>query len=300
MSLLSIHLMIALLPCVAAANGPDHSKWDALVKRYVNAEARVDYKSWKASGLADLDTYVSEIAAPWPAGMEPPSTKAALINAYNALTVRWILSNYPVESIEKTNDPFKAGRHTLSGRPISLDTIEARLRATGDPRIHAALVCAGRSCPPLRREAYAAAHIDEQLDDNVRAWLANPQLNRFIPTERLARVSSIFKWYAGDFESTGGITPFLVRFAPTSSVRFLREPNAKIEFIAYNWGLNDTSALGSDYSQKDLYVDLLRGALRNPWLYGALFAVILTAVFLIRRAVSRRQRKTRKKHPTES
>jgi Protein of unknown function, DUF547 len=280
---LSIHLTIAALPGVAAAIGPDHSKWDALVKRYVNTEARVDYRSLKANGLAELDAYLSEMAAPWPSGMEPQATKAALINSYNALTVRWILSNYPVESIEQTKDPFTAERHTLSGSLISLDKIEGRLRAMGDPRIHAVLVCAARSCPPLRREAYAAARIEEQLDDNVRTWLANRKLNEFIPAQSLARVSSIFKWYSGDFESAGGLKPFLARFAPASTAGFLREPNAKIEFQTYNWGLNDAADLGSGYSEKDFYLDIVRGGLRNPWTSGTIFVFILTGVLLILR-----------------
>lgn len=76
---------------------------------------------------------------------------------------------------------------------------------------------------------------EEQLDDNVRTWLANPQLNEFVPTQRLARVSSIFKWYSGDFEPTGGLNPFLARFAPTRRADFLRGPDAKIEFKTYNW-----------------------------------------------------------------
>jgi hypothetical protein len=66
--------------------------------------------------------------------MPASARKAALINAYNALTVRWILSNYPVRSIWSTEDPFRAQRHVLDGKPVSLDEIENRLRAMGDPR----------------------------------------------------------------------------------------------------------------------------------------------------------------------
>jgi hypothetical protein len=43
------------------------------------------------------------------------------------------------------------------------------------------LACAALSCPPLRREAYAAERLDAQLDDNVRAWPANERLNQFDP-----------------------------------------------------------------------------------------------------------------------
>lgn len=264
--ILSIPLLIAALSGVAAASDLDHSKWDALVKQYVNKEARVSYRDLNTHGLAELDAYLKDLAAPWPSGMAPAAKKAALINSYNALTVRWILSNYPVESIRKTKDPFTAARHMLDGSLVSLDKIEGRLRAMGDPRIHAALVCAARSCPPLRREAYVAGHVEEQLDDNVRAWLANPQLNEFLPAQRLARVSSIFKWYSGDFEAAGGLKPFLVRFAPAGSADFLRGREARIEFLSYNWGLNDASTFGSGYSELEFYADIARNGLRAPWM----------------------------------
>jgi len=52
-SLLYIPLVIAILP--AAAADLDHSVWDALLNRYVNSEARVDYKEWKVQSLAELD-----------------------------------------------------------------------------------------------------------------------------------------------------------------------------------------------------------------------------------------------------
>jgi len=56
----------------------------------------------------------------------------------------------------------------------------------GDPRIHSALVCAARSCPPLRRDAYTREKVEEQLDANVREWLSMPDRNEFIPEKKKA------------------------------------------------------------------------------------------------------------------
>jgi hypothetical protein len=111
----------------------------------------------------------------------------------------------------------------------------------GDPRIHAALVCAARSCPPLRREAYAGDKLDPQLDANVSEWLAMRDRNQFIPGKNRVSVSMIFKWYKGDFEKNGGsVEGFLAKYAP------------------YHWGLNDTSDLGRDHSSSKFYWDYLR------------------------------------------
>jgi hypothetical protein len=250
--------LLVVLASSAEGAHLDHSRWDALLKRYVSAESRVDYRSFKEHGATDLDAYVGALAKPWPEGMDRNEVKAAWINAYNALTVRWVLSNYPVESIWRTDDPFRALRHTLDGRRVSLDQIEGWLREMHDPRIHAALVCAARSCPPLRREAYGAAQLDGQLDDNARSWLADARFNQFFPDRQTALVSEIFKWYAGDFTGSGGGRQFLARFAPPGDREFLAYSNARIEYEPYRWGLNDNSALGSTYSQLSFYRDWAR------------------------------------------
>ena len=237
----------------------DHSAWNAALKQYVTADSSVNYRALKESGLAELEKYLQTLAAPWPPAMTAADRKAALINAYNSLTVRWIVTNYPVESIWRTHHPFTEQRHALNGRKVSLDWIESQLRELGDPRIHAALVCASRSCPPLRREAYDAARIDEQLDDNTRLWLMNTQLNEFFPERRLADVSMIFKWYAGDFRRDGSTAAkFLARFGPPAKAAFLLEPNPTIEYKTYRWGLNDASSLGSGYSQAQFRWDAIR------------------------------------------
>ena len=236
----------------------DHSTWDAILKQCVNGQTRVDYRALKERGSTDLNAYVARIAAAWPAGMTANEEKAALINAYNALTVHWIVANYPVKSIWRTSEPFKKARNTVNGQVLSLDAIETRLRGMGDPRIHAALVCAARSCPPLRATAYSAARLDEQLDDNVRRWLADPTLNEFVPERHTARVSSIFQWYAADFDGTGGVRKFLARFAPAGKGEFLQRPDARIEYKAYDWGLNDSGSLGAGYSKAAFYWDWVR------------------------------------------
>ena len=107
---------------------------------------------------------------------------------------------------------------------MSLDDIETTLRNMGDPRIHAAIVCASRGCPPLRREAYVESRLKTQLDDSTRSWLANPKRNQFFPERRIAEVNPIFKWYKGDFEKNGGsVRSFLAKYAPPQNA-FLKQP----------------------------------------------------------------------------
>ncbi len=256
--------------CCAAAYGQDldYSQWTAILQQYVTPQSRVDYARLKADRAGKLDSYLEQIAKPWPATLEENARKAALINAYNALTVRWIVSNFPVKSIWRTKDPFRVARHQVNGVTESLDSIETRLRNMHDPRIHGALVCAARSCPPLRREAYTTGAVNGQLDDNFRVWLADTGKNQFDRGKQLAKVSKIFEWYAADFAAVGGVPAVLKKFAPPDAFA----STIKLEYLKYNWGLNDSGSVGASYSGFEFYIDYARnGYLRSDiggWFFG--------------------------------
>ena len=252
----------------AFCQGLDHSQWTAILGQYVTPQSRVDYARLKADGTGRLDSYLDQLAKPWPATLDENSRKAALINAYNALTMRWIVLNFPVKSIWRTKGPFRVARYQVNGVAESLDSIETRLRDMRDPRIHGALVCAARSCPPLRREAYTSASVDAQLDENFRVWLADTNKNQFLPGERLAKVSKIFDWYGADFAVLGGLPTVLKKFAPPGAFA----PTNRLEYLKYNWGLNDSGSIGDSYSGFEFYIDYAKnGYLRSEiggWFFG--------------------------------
>ena len=239
--------------------GVDPALWDALLKEFVNAQHRVDYGRLKREGSARLRDYTTAVGQIGNHPLPADERKALLINAYNAFTIQWVLDNYPIESIWSTSAPFTDGRHRLGGRNVSLDQIESQLRAMGDPRIHAALVCAARSCPPLRREAYVAARLGQQLEDNARQWLADRALNTFDSEHAQAEVSPIFEWYGKDFDSyPGGVEGFLRQYAPPDVKAALGERKFQIRFKNYDWGLNDQSGLGTEYSRLRFALDWVR------------------------------------------
>src|SRR6266850_3448264 len=94
-------LRIALIGGLVSMAGPaQDDPWDALLKKYVSAESRVNYAAWKAKDSATLDAYVARLAQ-----ISEPVGKAELVNAYNAFTIHWILRNYPVRSIWETKKP---------------------------------------------------------------------------------------------------------------------------------------------------------------------------------------------------
>jgi hypothetical protein len=264
--------ILALFLLVPAGKGVlpkvDPAPWDKILHQYVNQQHLVDYTKLKKQDWNKLRDYVASLGRQGSQELSPKEKKALLINAYNAITMEWIVKNYPVQSIWDTPRPFKAHRFSLAGEAISLDEIESRLREMKDPRIHAALVCAARSCPPLRREAYRARTLDDQLDANVREWLANAALNRFYPDRHLATVSPIFKWYGEDFDAyPGGLRGFLLKFGPPKATEKLRDSQFTIRFATYHWGLNDQSGRGKGYSSFKLGIHWLKNWFRN-WFAG--------------------------------
>lgn len=244
----------------------DHGAWDTLLREFVNAQHRVDYARLKREGSARLKDYITSLGQVGNQPLSPDERKALLINAYNAFTIQWVLDNYPIGSIRSTSAPFTEARHRLGGTRVSLDQVESQLRAMGDPRIHAALVCAARSCPPLRREAYVGGRLQHQLDDNVRLWLADRSLNAFDSEHAQAEISPIFEWYEKDFDSyPGGLQGFLRQYAPPDVKAALGRKEFRIHFKNYDWGLNDQSRLGADCSELQLAVKRDLGQSLTVW-----------------------------------
>ena len=253
---------VASAATVDVPAGLDHGPWSRLLQTYVDERGLVDYGAWKASpeGRQALGGYLRTIGRAPAAAASGADRAAALINAYNALTVSWILDNYPTPSIRALPDSFTAARHTVGGHKVSLDQVEHEgLRPQVGYRVHAALVCAARSCPPLAREAFTAADLETQLDAAMARWLARPDLNRFEPPDR-ARLSSIFQWFAADFEKAGGVPEVLRRHGPPAARAFAAPPALKIDHLDYDWSLNDQKPRPA-YGRLRLLWDQLRSRL---------------------------------------
>lgn len=189
-----------------------------------------------------LDAYLRTLVAVRDVEALPRADRLAFwINAYNAYTVRLVLDHYPLDSIRSIGllpgAAFRLGFIPLAGKQLSLNGLEDRLRALGDPRIHFAIVCASKSCPELRPEACQGARLEAQLADAARAFVGDARKSRF--EGGTAHVSSIFKWYRSDFEAAAGsLERYLQRYAPPGAAQALRDGDAKIEFLGYDWALN--------------------------------------------------------------
>lgn len=122
---------------------------------------------------------------------------------------------------------------------MDLNTVEHKILRVDytEPRIHFALVCAAKGCPPLRNEAYVGARLEEQLADQAKQFLAESAKNRIAATERAVYLSPIFKWYGGDFEKKSGsvfaaLKPYWPAKPPAGYESF------RIRYTDYDWSLN--------------------------------------------------------------
>lgn len=240
--------IILLIPTGLTAAGFDksHAAFDEVLKEYVK-NGRVDYRGLKTHRQG-LDNYLDQLAsvpksefAKW----NQNEQMAFLINAYNAFTLRLILDHYPVKSIKDTGSvlhgPWEQPIVRLFGTTITLDFVEHKMlrKDYDDPRIHFALVCAAKSCPPLRGEPYQAATLGEQLDDQGRSFLTEPSKNHVDSRDQVLYLSPIFRWYAGDFEKkAGSVLRFLKPFWPEQVRKDLEQRTFNIRYTEYDWSLN--------------------------------------------------------------
>ena len=241
-----------------------HAAWTKLLKKNVvlidaGRASRVDYAAFAADHAA-LEAYTAALSSVPQASFEHMAREqqmAFLINAYNAFTVKLILSRYPaLDSIRDlgsfVSSPWKQKFIPLLGARVSLDAIEQEmLRARGrydDPRIHFALNCASISCPMLRDEAYLADRLEAQLDDQAHRFMADRKRNGFDVATRQLRVSKIFDWYADDFRhgfrGIASTHAFFARYADTladttEGRELIKSKNVPVTYLGYDWRLND-------------------------------------------------------------
>ena len=226
-------------PVTAFPPADDPSAWAQLLEKYVDADGRVAYARWKADAAdrGRLAKYLEGLSRP---GGSPGDREkiALLVNAYNAFIIQTILDNYPVKSIRSIPAAFTSETHRFGGESHSLDEIEHTAVRLGGYAAHAAMVCASKSCPPLDRRAFRAEDLTEHEERRMRAWMARSDLYQFDPAKDIARLPRYFDWYRADFEKAG-IPAVLARFAPPQYRRWLGEGKFRIEYLPYDWSLND-------------------------------------------------------------
>ena len=199
---------------------------------------------------SDIGSYVDGLAAIDPDGLPRNEALAYWLNLYNAAVLHAAgrAHRSGTASVLRVPGAFTGPQVQVAGIELSLDQIEhGKIRRFLDPRIHGALICGSVSCPTLRPTPFTGNGLEDQLEDQMRTFIARGggSVDRDTKTLTLSRV---LKWYGRDFVSPSQMPTILPAgrrrvaaavapwFSPTDA-EFITNERPAVEFAAYDWAL---------------------------------------------------------------
>jgi hypothetical protein len=206
------------------------------VLRAVVRDGGVDYARLGERHRAALDGYLDRLAEVALAGLSRDERLALYIDAYNATVLVEVARRFTPGYSVSLDDYrlFDEPLVRLDGRTLSLDALEHEVirKEFGEPRVHAALVCAARSCPALAARPYSADGLDAALEAAMLRFLNDPRRNRVVVPQRTLELSRVFEWYAEDFGGVAALPAFVDRYVEGDVSGF------RVTFLDYSWELN--------------------------------------------------------------
>ena len=244
-SLCLLWLLVAVAPVSAAVTLPKETVADdtfyttlsQLLQKHV-VEGQVDYKALQQN-KAQLQRLVQQIGRYDTKKASAAERKAFYLNAYNVLVLQQVLDHYPLKSVMDVPGFFDKQKFHVAGERLTLNELEKQklLAPYKDARIHFALVCAAKSCPPLLNKAYTPAHVEEQLEAQAKRALQSPKFIRVQDSGKNVLVSEIFKWYEQDFlQEAPSVAAYISRYRQNALPEGYR-----LSFYTYSWDLNDSN-----------------------------------------------------------
>jgi len=249
--LLGSTILMMSLSATAQDTNNQHSDWNDLLEAYVveseDGVNRFKYEALKANtdDSAKLDRYIAGFETLDIDALSEDAQFAAWANLYNAVTIQYIIEQYPTKSIRSGYffppfGPWDDVKVMADGKSVSLTNIEHDiLRPTyNDPRVHYAVNCASYGCPNLLPKAWVAETLDEDLDVAARNFV-NHSRGVTIRKNGTLQISSIYKWFRDDFGgSNEGVVAHLLEHAePELAAKIEAKPKTRKH--AYDWSLND-------------------------------------------------------------
>ncbi|GAA4438127.1 hypothetical protein GCM10023188_33110 [Pontibacter saemangeumensis] len=200
-------------------------------------EGQLNYKALQKD-QGQLQRLVQQLAVYNLENAPASERKAFYLNAYNLLVLHQVLAHYPLKSVKDVPGFFDERQFRVAGEMLTLNQLEKQklMAPYRDARVHFALVCAARSCPPLLNEAYAPGKVEEQLEAQTKRALQDDGFIKVQPKGKKVLVSELFKWYREDFLRHAPSVPAYIN-------RYRSHPlpaGYTLGYYPYNWALNDT------------------------------------------------------------
>ncbi len=248
-------------------------KCNEFFKKYVNADGMVDYKALSRRKIEMgklLELFKKQDRNEYNSWSNDEKLEF-WINAYNLELIKIILDNYPIESnrmmrlfwppnsIRHINGIWDEHKFIIMEEEFTLRAIDQRFfqNEFNDPRVFLAISYASVSGAPLRNAAYCGRNISAQLDDQAKKFISSPNGFRIDRENNIVHLSSIFNptWYGGQFIAKYGtdlkfkrqepavraVLNFLTKYISPQDASYLETANYTVEYIRYDWTLNESA-----------------------------------------------------------
>jgi len=251
-----------------------------LYGKFLSEDGRkVDYAGMgRSQEFADFVEASAELQAVDPSGLPENERKAFFINLYNIMIVH---ANVVIGAPKTASDRmrfFPGVKYNVGGLVYSADDIEhgilrcnrptpaslwallgmpqrarpllppgdrrlhCMLHAPVDPRIHFALVCGAKSCPPIR--VFDGGNVDRALAAAAEGFLENE--TQVDERAGVVTTSMILKWYGFDFGQTKEeVLRAMAKLMREGSEKraalermLANKTNVTLKHAPYDWGVN--------------------------------------------------------------
>ena len=231
-------LLIGLMVSAKPAQDSFFDKVDLFLKESVDNQGNVAYKNL-SSDPSSLNELTDMIANYDLSDKSAAEKKAFYTNTYNILVIKQIVDRFPIKGPLTVNGFFDKIKNNVAGEELTLNQVEKdkNLYVTKDERLHFAVVCGAKGCPPLANFAYTPENIEEQLDARTKVALNSDYFIR-VKKGKVA-ISQIFQWYRDDFfkdKNMGGLVGYLNKYRKNQI-----PAKSKIVYYEYDWNLNSQS-----------------------------------------------------------
>jgi hypothetical protein len=251
-----------------------HNNCGVILKTFVDDKGMVDYAALRRKRLdlrallREFDTLDPNVYTSW----SKEDKIAFWINAYNLQKLSVVTDHYPIRpssrilsiywgprSIRHIEKEITKYKFLVMDEEFTFARVERRFfrGEFDDPRIFFALSSACLSSPPLRNEPYTGDKLDKQLDDQAGKFLAGPLAFKIDRDKQKVYLSALFQMssYGNEFTgkyaidrkfkdhppATRAILNFICNYVSPRDVSFLEVGNYTIEYMRYDWTINDGS-----------------------------------------------------------
>lgn len=242
--------------------------WSKLESKHLNEDGMVDHATiYKDDLYWKFEEEVCELQCISLKDMDDTTKMAFALNVYN-LMIKYAFVKVGIAATSTNRSSFFGDVSVnVGGCTFSLDELEHGIMRANtrhpyklrkpfgrgdqrkhlavkklDPRVHFALNCGAKSCPPVKK--YTAEAIDEELRLAAMAFCEQDG-NVLIDEEKSeVSLSKILFWYMADFVSSKGKLPkFVVQYLRGEKkerlAKLIEQGGFTVKFLDYDWSSND-------------------------------------------------------------